>query len=156
AQLPVGFDAWFACCLERDPVRRFPTAREAIDALVPLLGAASSAGRAEARSIPNTLAPPSAPRRRTWLVAAAALAIIPLVGGGAAVGWGMWDASRDDEEEPPTRTVVMVVPVVRDAGMTHLAPMVPISQVMAPVLGAANGAAPPVGASPTGPPFFGA
>ncbi len=37
--LPVGFDAWFLKCLDRDPARRFPTANEAWEALVPVLGA---------------------------------------------------------------------------------------------------------------------
>jgi len=37
--LPVGFDAWFLKCLDRDATRRFPTAKEAWEALVPVLGA---------------------------------------------------------------------------------------------------------------------
>lgn len=35
--LPSGFDAWFARCVVRDPAARFPTAREAFAALVPIL-----------------------------------------------------------------------------------------------------------------------
>lgn len=37
--LPVGFDAWFSKCLDREASRRFPTAKEAWEALVPVLGA---------------------------------------------------------------------------------------------------------------------
>jgi serine/threonine protein kinase len=37
-RLPAGFDAWFARCVVRDPAARFPNARAAIDALLPLLG----------------------------------------------------------------------------------------------------------------------
>lgn len=37
--LPVGFDAWFLQCLDRDAARRFPTAKEAWESLVPVLGA---------------------------------------------------------------------------------------------------------------------
>ena len=35
--LPLGFDGWFARCVVRDPAARFPTAREAFSALVPIL-----------------------------------------------------------------------------------------------------------------------
>lgn len=37
--LPEGFDAWFSKCLDRDATKRFPTANEAWEALVPVLGA---------------------------------------------------------------------------------------------------------------------
>jgi tRNA A-37 threonylcarbamoyl transferase component Bud32 len=37
--LPMGLDAWFAKCIDRDPLRRFPTAKEAWEALAPVLGA---------------------------------------------------------------------------------------------------------------------
>jgi len=37
--LPEGFDAWFLRCLDRDAAKRFPTANEAWEALVPVLGA---------------------------------------------------------------------------------------------------------------------
>jgi hypothetical protein len=37
--LPLGFDAWFSMCVDRDVARRFSTAKEAWDALVPVLGA---------------------------------------------------------------------------------------------------------------------
>ncbi len=43
AQLPAGFDAWFAGCVARDIVRRFPSAVEAGDALERVFGAAPSA-----------------------------------------------------------------------------------------------------------------
>ena len=39
--LPDGFDAWFARALGREPEARFPTAREAFEALAPLLGPAA-------------------------------------------------------------------------------------------------------------------
>ncbi len=35
--LPSGFDEWFGRCVVRDPAARFPTAREAFAALVPIL-----------------------------------------------------------------------------------------------------------------------
>jgi hypothetical protein len=36
--LPVGLDAWFLRCLDREPSRRFSSANEAWEALVPVLG----------------------------------------------------------------------------------------------------------------------
>lgn len=37
--LPEGFDTWFMKCLDREATKRFPTANEAWEALVPVLGA---------------------------------------------------------------------------------------------------------------------
>jgi tRNA A-37 threonylcarbamoyl transferase component Bud32 len=41
--LPVGFDAWFARCLEREPAARFQSASEAMEALGPALSSAPRA-----------------------------------------------------------------------------------------------------------------
>jgi serine/threonine-protein kinase len=41
ADVPAGFDAWFARAVERDPTRRFQTARELKEALRPLIGPGS-------------------------------------------------------------------------------------------------------------------
>ncbi|MBK9262636.1 MAG: protein kinase [Polyangiaceae bacterium] len=39
--LPAELDVWFRRCLERDPTQRFPSAKEAWEALVPVLGSES-------------------------------------------------------------------------------------------------------------------
>ncbi len=63
--LPLGFDAWFARAVHRDPAHRFPTADHARAALFPLLGVAAPApvplpvARA-APSPPEGLVPPVA------------------------------------------------------------------------------------------------
>jgi formylglycine-generating enzyme required for sulfatase activity len=41
-KIPVGFDAWFAHCVHREPVARFANATLAWEALAPVLGAPSS------------------------------------------------------------------------------------------------------------------
>jgi len=42
ALVPVGFDAWFAACVNRAPAERYPNAGEAWRALAPILGARPS------------------------------------------------------------------------------------------------------------------
>ncbi|MFO0612677.1 MAG: ImcF-related family protein [Polyangiaceae bacterium] len=49
AQLPPGFDGWFARCVERDPTRRFQDARQAMQGLAAMTGAGVA---------PPALAPP--------------------------------------------------------------------------------------------------
>jgi serine/threonine protein kinase len=48
AELPSGFDAWFACCVTRDAAARFAHVRDAWSALAPLLGKVPSV-----RSLPE-------------------------------------------------------------------------------------------------------
>lgn len=57
--LPAGFDEWFARCVARDPARRFPDARHALDAL-----AAWASGSAEPLPALPPAPVPSGPR--TW------------------------------------------------------------------------------------------
>jgi len=49
ALLPAGFDGWFARCVDRDPGRRFASAREAVAALVEVLSLPGEAGVAATR-----------------------------------------------------------------------------------------------------------
>lgn len=58
AALPPGFDAWFARAVAREPGARFGHAREAVDALLPLLG-----GRPAEPGV-AALPPPGQPRGR--------------------------------------------------------------------------------------------
>ena len=68
-RLPLGFDAWFARCVERDQTRRFADASQAIPALLSLLGGAPlPATAALPHAAPPTyaathpgLAPPTTP-----------------------------------------------------------------------------------------------
>ena len=55
--LPPGFDAWFAGCVNRDAQGRFPSANEAVAALVPIL--ATAAGVPVSPSNPNPVVPPT-------------------------------------------------------------------------------------------------
>jgi formylglycine-generating enzyme required for sulfatase activity len=56
--MPAGFDAWFARCVVREPAARFADAREAFQALEPVLaGAASGADLARGGTVP---VPPAA------------------------------------------------------------------------------------------------
>ncbi len=57
-RLPAGFDAWLTRCLELDATRRFPSAGDAIGALVPLL--AGSSPPPQARQHPSHAPPPPA------------------------------------------------------------------------------------------------
>ncbi len=43
-RLPKGFDAWFARCIDTDPLRRFPDAESCIEAVSPLLRAERTPG----------------------------------------------------------------------------------------------------------------
>jgi serine/threonine protein kinase len=55
-RLPAGFDAWFARCVVRDPAARFPNARAAIDALLPLLADGHPTAVTPTPSAPSLLA----------------------------------------------------------------------------------------------------
>lgn len=68
--LPLGFDAWFLRCLDREPSRRFATANEAWKALVPVLG---SELRTPAQLASLTIANAPAPDRDRFEAAPTAL-----------------------------------------------------------------------------------
>ncbi len=92
ARLPADFDVWFLRACAREPTERFPDAREAIDALLPLLGGApspvaidtASTMRAPVLSQPGDIqlasteaAPKAGSKRTLWLV----LALVVIAGG---------------------------------------------------------------------------
>ena len=84
--LPAGFDAWFARCVARDPAARFPDAGACLEALRPVLSAASSSVAATAVLAPGPApAPTPAP---TPLLAAGTTsgASIPNARPGTAAG----------------------------------------------------------------------
>lgn len=54
AAVPPGFDAWFAACVERDPVRRFPSGRPLFEALLPILRSAHGAPTGTIAAAPLT------------------------------------------------------------------------------------------------------
>ncbi len=111
AALPPAFDAWFARCLSRDPVGRFPDAGSAWSALDPVLGVmkmtvpSSSSLAAGARPVTpsvayaatiahGTPAAPVAPQvkaggGRGLLIALVVLLGVGLVAGGGFVAWSM-------------------------------------------------------------------
>ncbi len=70
--VPAGFDAWFGRCVVREPSARFPSAREAFEALAPILDSAAASGSTRvsprstgpARSPMGTPLPPPAPSPR--------------------------------------------------------------------------------------------
>lgn len=78
--LPMGFDAWFASCVERDPARRFADAGAAITALRPLLEQPSAT--APTAPLPQATMPLSSSP------GVAPTAAMPAVGlGGSSPGW---------------------------------------------------------------------
>jgi serine/threonine-protein kinase len=83
ADVPPGFDAWFARATQRDPNARWQSARELTQALAAALGldALSEA------SLPMPVPARRRPGHAVWIVVAAA---VVLAGGGA------WLATRDD------------------------------------------------------------
>ncbi len=58
--LPQGFDAWFARCVARAPDARFADAAQAINALLPLLGAAPAPTARSGSAAPRDAAPTGA------------------------------------------------------------------------------------------------
>jgi len=109
AKVPSALRAAVARSLERDPARRFQTARELAQALAPFV---STRGHDAADVIGDTLADTHVPRpalrplpRTRWLAAAAA-AIALLAGTGAAVWGARQPALRSSSPQPrAARTV---------------------------------------------------
>lgn len=60
--LPDGFDAWFARCVNRDPMQRFPNAGSAIAALTPLLVRPRVESTLQAPSTPDAVPSPGVVR----------------------------------------------------------------------------------------------
>ena len=61
ARIPPGFDAWIARCLDIDARRRWPSARAAVDALVPALRGSIPPMPAASPAAPFPVAVPAAP-----------------------------------------------------------------------------------------------
>jgi hypothetical protein len=74
ASIPQGFDAWFAKCLERDPLLRFGDASQALEALAPVLvpGSQPHVRVLSGSSAPGTSSIPAAGAQAAFSAAPAA------------------------------------------------------------------------------------
>ncbi len=98
SNLPEGFDAWFARCVNREVSARFSNATAAWQALAPILGAPASE-----RSIPENFSPPSGPRSGTGPAHVVSVSQREDATGDLGAARTMHhSAAPDDDEEPPT------------------------------------------------------
>lgn len=116
AKVPAGFDAWFRIALERDPSRRFASAKELGDALRAVLEpsdhAAGEPGSSPPASKPRTTAVEEIPslakraptKKRIAIGLASALGIAAAVALGAGALTGGTEPSTDHESSAPAST----------------------------------------------------
>ena len=94
-ELPDGFDAWFARCVNREVPERFSNATVAWAALAPILGAPVSE-----RSVPENFNAPS-PRNATGPSHVVSVSQREDATGDLGAAHTMHHSAQEDEEEPP-------------------------------------------------------
>ncbi|MBX3271451.1 MAG: AgmX/PglI C-terminal domain-containing protein [Sandaracinaceae bacterium] len=156
AHVPPGFDAWFARCVDRDPMRRFADATAAADALgaalapgalaparaagaradaphpaptLPLGAAAPALGYASAPNHPGAPPGASAPARvALGLVVAVGLGLVAL-GAVALVALGALGGTAQLASAPPPRPIDVVASPAPQTPLTPLEARAPAPEV---------------------------
>ncbi|MFO0555039.1 MAG: serine/threonine-protein kinase [Polyangiaceae bacterium] len=151
APLPVGFDAWFASVVERDPAKRLTDARAAIDAFLPLVGGVSRVSSEvpitsqfpsnrndslRGLGFAETVAVKPAPRGRTR-TPAVALALLGVAAGGLTLwfAFGRTSAPHPRSNAAENTASASVAPssasVASSASVSAPVPSVPVPSVAA-------------------------
>jgi eukaryotic-like serine/threonine-protein kinase len=170
AQVPEGFDAWFARVTERDPERRPQSVEELVEGLQSLIGPGSAARSAPMApvAVANTERAPQAAATRTDVTAAQSLlsvlpnrggsrrvgllALVALLGAGALFLFVARSTGPQPERAPPARADRLARPEVAaakpPAAESELAPapaaahdLDPVEPSAAPQLSEADGEA---------------
>ena len=111
---PYGIDAWFARAVAREPLERFPNAREAFAALVPILRAPAAPAAAPMVEL--------APKKRgagCWI---AALVLLGALAAAALGGFFVLEKLKAAERGPPSRPITADTPAPTPTPTPTLAP----------------------------------